>query len=112
MSASPVLAGLLGCALAFGAGVGYGTGVGEDREYAKRAREDRIVADTRAAAQQAAAEEIARIKQRNVTLRQETEREIQTRVEYRDCTHPDGVLRNINEALTGRRDPAGTGGVP
>lgn len=109
---NPALMGLLGVALAFAAGTWYGTGLGEDREYAKRAREESIIQKAGEAAQSAAAGEIAKIKPRNVTIRQELEREIQTRVEYRDCRHgPDGV-RLINEALTGRAEPAGGGKLP
>lgn len=103
---NPVLLALLGMALSFAGGTWYGTGIGEDREYAKRSREDAIVAKAGEAAQLATAAEIAKIKPRNVTIRQELDREIQTRVEYRDCRHsPDG-LRLINEAITGRAESA------
>ena len=99
-------------ALAFAAGTWYGTGVGEDREFANRAREDSVVARAGQAAQLAAAGEIARIKPRNVNIRQETEREIQTRVQYADCQDgPDG-LRLVNEALTGRAFGAGGSQLP
>jgi len=104
--------GVLASLLAFGGGVSVGMGLGEDREFAKRAREDSIVQATRDAGQQAAAAEIARNKPRNLTINQKTEREIQLRTEYRDCHHsPDGV-RLINEALTGRAEPAGAGQLP
>jgi hypothetical protein len=109
---NPVLIGLLGMALAFAGGTWYGTGLGEDREFAKRAREDAIVTKAGEAAQLAAAGEIAKIKPRNVTIRQELQREIETLTVYRDCRHgPDG-LRLINEALTGRPQPAGGGKLP
>lgn len=109
---NPALLALLGMALSFAGGTWYGTGLGEDREFAKRAREDAIVTKASEAAQLAAAGEIAKIKPRNITIRQELDREIQTRVEYRDCRHgPDG-LRLINEALTGRVQPVGGGELP
>ena len=109
---NPVLLGLLGMALSFAAGTWYGTGVGEDNEFAKRAREDSIVRDAREAGQQGAAAAIAAMKPRNVTIRQEVEREIETRTVYRDCVHPDRVFDNVNEALTGRAQPARAGVVP
>ncbi|MFD2298472.1 hypothetical protein ACFSPA_06785 [Paracidovorax citrulli] len=75
------------------------------QEAQMRKRMETIVTKAGEAAQLAAAGEIARIKPRNITIRQELDREIQTRVEYRDCRHgPDG-LRLINEALTGRAEP-------
>ncbi|GKS97320.1 hypothetical protein [Acidovorax sp. SUPP2825] len=103
---NPVLLALLGMTLAFASGTWYGTGLGEDREFAKRSREDAIVTQVRDAAQLAAAGEIAKIKPRNITIRQELDREIQTRVEYRDCRHGADGLRLINEALTSRAEPA------
>lgn len=109
---NPVLLALLGMSLSFAAGTWYGTGLGEDREFAKRAREDDIVTRIGDAAQLAAAGEIAKIKPRNVTIRQELQREIETRTEYRDCRHsPDG-LRLVNEALTGRPQSAGGNQLP
>lgn len=109
---SPVLLGLLGMALSFAAGTWYGTGLGEDREFAKRAREDAIVTQVRETAQQAAADAIANIKPRNVTIQQEIQREIQTRTEYRDCRHGPGGVQLINEALTGRPQPVGSSELP
>jgi len=94
--------------LAFGGGVSVGMGMGEDREFAKRAREDSIVDKTREAGQQAAAAVIAANRPRNVTIRQETEREIQTRTVYADCRHSPEQLQRINDALIGR--PVGIGG--
>jgi hypothetical protein len=109
---SPVLIGLLGTALAFGAGTWYGTGLGEDKEFAKRAREDSIVQKAGEAAQLAAAGEISKIKTRSTVIRQQTEREIRENTRYIDCRLTDGVFSHINEALTGRAQPAGAGGVP
>ena len=110
---NPLLLGALAASLSFLAGTWYGTGLGEDKEFAKRAREDALVQKAGEAAQQSAAAAIAQLKPRNVTIRQEIEREIQTRTEYRDCRHgPDG-LRSINEALTGiRAEPVGGGQLP
>lgn len=100
--------GVVASGLAFGAGMS----VGEDREYAKRAREDAIVAGVADTAQKEAAAAIAKIRPRNVTIRQESEREIQTRVEYRTCVHSAEQLQRINEAITGRPELAGAGKLP
>lgn len=106
-------AGALASLLAFGGGTAVGMGIGEDREYAKRAREDSIVEKTREASQQGAAAEIAKIKPRNVTIRQETEREIKTQTVYADCRVPATGLQLANEAITGiRPEPLGTGQLP
>lgn len=99
-----MLIGLLGTVLAFGAGTWYGTGLGEDREYAKRAREDKIVEDVAQRVSEDTAKAIAKIKVRNTIIKQEIEREIRTDVRYVDCTHTDRLLSRINEALTGRQD--------
>lgn len=111
-AARAILLALLGMALAFAAGTWYGTGIGEDREFAKRAREDQLLARAGEAAQQSAAQAIAAIKPRNVTIRQETEREIQTRTVYADCRHSPEQLQRLNEALTGRAIGAGGGELP
>lgn len=100
---NPVLIGLLGMTLSFAAGAWYGTGIGEDKEYAKRAREDAIVEKVQEATNKSTAEAIAKIKVRNTTIRQEVEREIQTDVRYIECRHTPGVYDGLNEALTGQR---------
>lgn len=99
-------------ALAFGGGTLLGMGIGEDREFAKRAREDAIVQKVQDAATLSAAEAIAKIKPRNTIVRQETEREIRTQIQYGDCRNAPGVMRNINEALTGKQEPAGDRKLP
>ncbi len=100
---NPILLGLLGAALSFAAGTWYGTGIGEDKEYAKRAREDAIVEKVQEATNKSTAEAIAKIKVRNTTIRQEVEREIQTDVRYIECRHTPSVYDGLNEALTGQR---------
>lgn len=98
---NPVLIGLLGMAVSFAAGTWYGTGLGEDKEYAKRAREDAVVQQVTQNVNQATAESISKIRVRNTTIRQEVEREIQTDIRYVDCRHAPGVLNRLNEALAG-----------
>lgn len=100
---------------AVGACVGaffYGQHVGEQGAEAQAAREDRIATVAREAGQKGAAEAIARLKPRNVTIRQELAREIETHTVYRDCRVPPGGVRIANQALTGRAEPAGAGELP
>lgn len=64
------------------------------------------------AAQDGAAKAIAANKPINQTIVQKVQHEIETNTVYRDCRNtPDGLFR-INEALTGRAQPAGDGKLP
>lgn len=85
---------------------------GADEISAKQAKEEDIRRQTLEVAQQGAAAAIAANRPRNVTIRQETEREIQTRTVYADCRHSPDQLQRINEALTGRPISAGGGELP
>ncbi len=100
---NPILLGLLGVVLSFAAGTWYGTGLGEDKEYAKRAREADIVEKVQNATSKSTAEAIAKIKVVNTTIRQEMEREIKTDIRYVECRHTPSVYDYLNESLTGRR---------
>jgi hypothetical protein len=103
----------LACAGCLLAGTWYGTGLGEDKEYAKRAREDSLVQKVGEAAQNGAANAIAANRPRNITIKQETEREIQTNTVYADCRATPNGVRLVNEALTGvRPDAAGDSKLP
>lgn len=86
----------------------YLKGVSEGRQD-QRSEQQTLEAATaafREAAQQGAADEIAKIKITNTTIHQKMQREVYTDVVYRDCRHtPDG-LRAINQAITGKPDPA------
>lgn len=100
---------------AVGACVGaffYGQHVGGQGAEAQAAREERIASVAREAGQQGAAEAIAKLKPRNVTIRQELEREIHTNTVYTDCRVPADGVRLANEALTGRPQPSGGGELP
>jgi hypothetical protein len=90
----------------------YGQHVGEQAAEAQTARDERIAATAMEAGQKGAAEAIAKLKPRNVTIRQELEREIQTNTVYSDCRVPAGGVRLANEALTGRPELAGGGELP
>lgn len=107
---------LVAIAIALGAIVGafaYGVHVGKDAETATQARIDKAVQDTREAANQAAADAIAKIKITNTTIRGEVQREIQTNTIYRDCKLPADGLRIANDALAGKQAIApGSGKLP
>lgn len=81
---------------------------------AKQAREDQIRFETLQLAQQAAAEEIAKISVTHTTIRQKAEvvtREIPI---YRECTNDPRVERLLNAARENRlpTEPAGGGELP
>lgn len=90
----------------------YGNQVGGDREVAKQVKIDQVVAATREAAQQGAADAIAKNKPYNNYIKGRVETIVRENTVYRDCAHtPDG-LRLINEALTGRPVAPGGSVVP
>lgn len=96
-----ILAGVVGSAVLIGC-VGYQSyRLGQDSVIARQAREDQIRFETLQLAQQAAAEEIAKIEVKNVTIRQKLETEIREKPVYRDCESSEEILRLTNEAITG-----------
>jgi hypothetical protein len=105
---------LLAAVGALGGAYWQGRQDGRAAELATAVREQQLVATAADKAASAAAEAIARIKVRHVTIRQEAEREIQTRVEYRDCRHSPEQLQRLNAAIAGAGgpDPAGGGQLP
>lgn len=90
-----------------------GQRAGQDACEAAKSRDDRVAQVATDAAASAAAAAIARMRVQHVTIRQEAEREIQTRVEYRDCRHSPEQLQRLNAALAGGAPvPAGGGQLP
>lgn len=81
---------------------------------AKQAREDQIRFETLQLAQQAAAEEIARIQVVNRTIYAKATHEIVEKPVYRDCRHDAGALGLLNDALTNTEpaEPANDRSVP
>lgn len=106
-----IIASVAAALLAGAGGFFYGMDVGQDKEFAKREREDKIVADSRSAMATAAAEAIAKNRPINTTIKQEVARELKTDSRYVDCALTDGVFDNANAALTGRK-PAGNNELP
>jgi len=107
---------ILAAAIAFAAATGgaymQGRSDGRDKCVAESVRDEQVAQIASAAAADAAASAISAIKVRNTTINQEVQREIVETVRYRECVHPDGVVRNINEALTGTAEPAASGVLP
>ena len=108
-----MIPGLLIAALLAIIGAFYGgTQYGADAEIAKQKKLDDVVRDVKEAAQQGAAAAIAANRPRNVTIKQETEREIRENTVYRDCRATPAGVRLVNEALTGQPQPAGDSQLP
>jgi hypothetical protein len=98
-----IVAGLLIASMAGGAYL-KGRSDGRDVEIAQRVTLEEVAKAAREASQQAAAEAIAKIEVKNVTIRQKLETEIREKPVYRDCFTDQRVLDTVNEAITG--DPA------
>jgi hypothetical protein len=110
----------LGLALATLAGIGAaftgtyyaGHKAGRDACEAKVLDEERVIQQIRETLDKSIAAGLANIKVENRTIMGRVEREIRTNTVYADCRHPDGVLRDINEALGHRTKPAADRVVP
>lgn len=90
----------------------YGTNVGATGEVAKQLTMEKAIEETRKVVLKETANAIANIRVHNTTVQGRVETIVRDNPVYRDCQHdPDG-LRLINEALSGRSGPAGTGSVP
>ena len=82
-----------------GAGAG-GFKLGADHEIASQAKIDKAIKDAGEAAGKAAADQIALIRPRNVTIQQTLQKEIYEKPVYRDCVNTTIGLQSINAALT------------
>jgi len=96
---------ILGAVLFWVASVGsagwFGMGVGEDRIISEQAKVNKAIDETRAAAQQGAADAISQIKVVNTTVKGRVETIVRENTRYIDCKNTAEVMRNINESLTG-----------
>jgi hypothetical protein len=96
---------ILGASLAVAAALcgSYVKGRSDGRalEVAERATLEEVARESREAAMLAAAEAIANIEVKNVTIRQKLETEIREKPVYRDCFADQRVLDTVNEAITG-----------
>ena len=71
-------------------------GAGRNAELATQAREDRASAVATQAAASAAAAAISKIEVKNVTVRQQLEREVQTREVFRECRSGPAAVGLLN----------------
>jgi hypothetical protein len=96
---------LLGAVLALVGAIGgaYVKGRGDGRavEIAQRVTLEEVAQTAREASQQAAAEQIAKIEVKNVTIKQQLETQIREKPVYRNCVADQRVLDTVNEAITG-----------
>jgi hypothetical protein len=95
-----------------GAGVGgffYGGHVREAEIVAKQSRDADLIRETREAAALGAADAIAKIEVRHVTVREKTEVQLRDNPVYRDCVADDRLHELVNEAITGEARPADSG---
>lgn len=92
-----------GLALVGAVGGAYVKGRSDGRavEIAQRVTIEEVARVAREASQQAAAEAIANIEVRNVTIKQQLETQIREKPVYRDCFADQRVLDTVNEAITG-----------
>lgn len=98
-----IIGGLVAAAGAFF----YGMDVGEDRAIAKQKTTQELVDAVYDKAQKGAADSIAAMEVKNVTITQPIRTEVRTNTVYATCSHtPDG-LRALNTAITGRAEPVG-----
>ncbi|MGV3727718.1 hypothetical protein [Hydrogenophaga sp.] len=103
---------LFAAAMAVGGAFFYGMDVGADREIAKQKTTQELVDAVYDKAQKGAADSIAAMEIKNVTITQPIRTEVRTRTVYAECKHtPDG-LRALNAAVTGRAEPIGQGELP
>lgn len=92
------------------AGAG-GFKLGMDHQKASEADKRELVAEAVDAANQSAAQAIAKIKVTNQTINQEVRREVETHTVYAECRATPGGLSGINAALSGAK-PAGDSKLP
>jgi len=85
----------------------WGSSATTDSIEAQQARDAKVVAMVQEASQQGAATAIAGIEVKNVTIRQQVERETRTVTDYSNCHHSDDGLLNVNAALTNSEPPSG-----
>jgi len=80
-------------------------------EQNAQAREERAREETLKAAQQAAAEAIAKIEVKNVTINRKLETEVREKPVFRDCRSGSDSMRLFNSAIAGS-EPAGGRELP
>lgn len=89
---------LLSIAASSGAYI-YGLGVGEAKVLSRQSSQDALIREVIDASSQAAASEIAKIKVRHVTIKQQLQKELQERTIYKDCRTGSDAVRLFNSTI-------------
>lgn len=92
------LAGALAAAVAVSGSYMLGRSHGADSAQADQAERERLIQESRQAMQEVAAEAIAAIEVRHVTIKQEAVKTIVERPVYRECRHDDDMWVLLNRA--------------
>lgn len=90
----------------------YGVPVGRAKAVSEQKKLEEVAEAAAEKVADRSANAISALKVVKSTVIQKGTHEIRTNTVYTDCRHSDGMLRNINEALTGRPDAAAEGVVP
>lgn len=106
LAALAALAGITGGAYLKGRGDGAAVVI------AKQARDDEVRMETLQLAQQGAAEAIAAIEVKNVTIKQRMEREIVEKPVFSDCKSGPDLVRQYNAIATGSPDTVADSELP
>lgn len=111
---NPWLVVILGAVIVGATGASYlkGRADGKAVVIAAQASAETVRLETLHLAQMAAAEEIARIEVRHVTIRQQAETTLREIPVYRDCVNDAGVSSLLDAARENRDIPPGDRGVP
>jgi hypothetical protein len=106
MNPYTMLAALVALLVAVGGAYVKGRADGSDHEIARLARDDDIEQRATVAAADAAASAIAGMQVKQVTIRQEMQREVRTNTVFRDCRSGDGPVRLLNDTIGAPAPPA------
>ena len=99
MNPTVILAVLLGWALSLGGAGWYGKGLGYDQRVAEEAKDKDSAEKARKEALSAAADAIAKIDVKNVTIQGKVIERISTETVYLDCKHSPDTWQLIQEAF-------------
>jgi len=85
---------------------------GQEIQTGRQSKADDLVQQVRDASIQGAAEAIAKIEVKHVTIQGRLQREVQTNTVYRECEHTPAGLMLINSALENRSPDQPADSVP
>ncbi len=107
---------LLALVIGWGASVAgagwWGIGIGEDRIIATQAKVNKAIDETRAAAQQGAADAIAKIEIKNITVNRKLETLVRENRVFADCRSGPSSVHLYNSSIPGYSEPPGGKQLP